>query len=218
MSYLRRIFIINTGQKSVWEAEKLVKKIVNHLTVTNRQQFRKWLATHYQDATECWVDVKRGVPKPDGTFWYVDAVEEAMCFGWIDSTYKKLAPYQPASQRFVPRQTGSIWSELNKERCRRMIHLGRMTPAGYAMLPNMDPNSFKIDTSIVRALKRRPGAWAYFQSCPALYQRVRCDTIQIKRNQPKLFRQRLTKFANACQAHRMIGQWNDGGRLPVSDV
>jgi hypothetical protein len=218
LSYLRRIFIINAGQKSVWEAEKLVKKIVNHLTVTNRQQFRKWLATHYQDATECWVDVKRGVPKPDGTFWYVDAVEEAMCFGWIDSTYKKLAPDQPASQRFVPRQTGSIWSELNKERCRRMIHLGRMTPAGYAMLPNMDPNSFKIDASIVRALKRRPGAWAYFQSCPALYQRVRCDTIQIKRNQPKLFRQRLTKFANACQAHRMIGQWNDGGRLPVSDV
>lgn len=196
----------------------LVEKIVNHLTVTNRQQFRKWLATHYQDATECWVDVKRGVPKPDGTFWYVDAVEEAMCFGWIDSTYKKLAPDQPASQRFVPRQTGSIWSELNKERCRRMILLGRMTPAGYAVLPNMDPNSFKIDASIVRALKRRPGAWAYFQSCLALYQRVRCDTIQIKRHQPKLFRQRLTKFANACQAHRMIGQWNDGGRLPVSDV
>ncbi|KLI75488.1 MULTISPECIES: YdeI/OmpD-associated family protein [Lacticaseibacillus] len=196
----------------------MVKKIVNHLTVTNRQQFRKWLATHYQDATECWVDVKRGVPKPDGTFWYVDAVEEAMCFGWIDSTYKKLAPDQPASQRFVPRQSGSVWPELNKERCRRMIHLGRMTPAGYAVLPNMDPNSFKIDASFVRALIRRPGAWAYFQSCPALYQRVRCDTIQIKRNQPKLFRQRLTKFANACQAHRMIGQWNDGGRLPVSDV
>ena len=68
MSYLRGIFIINVGPKSVWEAEKLVKKIVNHLAVTNRQQFRKWLATHYQDATECWVDVKRGVPKPDGTF------------------------------------------------------------------------------------------------------------------------------------------------------
>lgn len=87
--------------------------VMNHLPVTNRQQFRAWLAMHNQDASECWVDVKRGIPKADGTFWYVDAVEEALCFGWIDSTYKKLAPDQPASQRFVPRQPGSAWSELN---------------------------------------------------------------------------------------------------------
>jgi hypothetical protein len=190
--------------------------VMNHLTVTNRQQFRAWLAMHNQDASECWVDVKRGIPKADGTFWYVDAVEEALCFGWIDSTYKKLAPDQPASQRFVPRQPGSAWSELNKERCRRMIRLGKMTAAGYARLPDLDPSGFKIDPRIIRALKRRPGAWAFFESCPALYRRVRCDTIQIKSHQPTLFRRRLTKFANACQAHQMIGQWNDGGRLPIS--
>ena len=118
---------------------------MNHLTVTNRQQFRAWLAMHNQDASECWVDVKRGIPKADGTFWYVDAVEEALCFGWIDSTYKKLAPDQPASQRFVPRQPGSAWSELNKERCRRMIRLGKMTAAGYARLPDLDPSGLKID-------------------------------------------------------------------------
>ena len=46
--------------------------VMNHLTVTNRQQFRAWLAMHNQDASECWVDVKRGIPKADGTFWYVD--------------------------------------------------------------------------------------------------------------------------------------------------
>ena len=193
----------------------MTRKIVNHLTVANRHQFRSWLTAHYQDASECWVYVKRGVPKQDDMFWYVDAVEEAMCFGWIDSTYKKLAPDQPASQRFVPRKVGSAWSELNKERCRRMIHLGKMTAAGYAVLPDMNPRHFKFDPRIIRALKRRPGAWQYFQSCPPLYQRVRCDTIQIKSHQPKLFRQRLTKFANACQAQQMIGQWRDGGRLPV---
>ncbi|KMO58381.1 thymidylate synthase, partial [Lacticaseibacillus rhamnosus] len=49
--------------------------VMNHLPVTNRQQFRAWLAMHNQDASECWVDVKRGIPKADGTFWYVDAVE-----------------------------------------------------------------------------------------------------------------------------------------------
>ena len=68
---------------------------------------------------ECWVAVKRGRPVDDGTFWYIDAVEEAMCFGWIDSTTKKTEDGVTV-QRLAPRRKGSLWSELNKERCRRM--------------------------------------------------------------------------------------------------
>lgn len=185
----------------------------NLLSVTNRADFRKWLAKNHRHASECWVSVKRGIPKDHDHFWYVDAVEEAMCFGWIDSTYKVIVPGKPAVQRFVPRKAGSVWSELNKARCIRMEHLGRMTTAGKSKLPNMDPNCFKIDQRIKRALKRRPGAWQYFCSCPPLYQRVRIDTIQIKSNQPKLFRSRMTKFANACRDHKMIGHWDDNGRL-----
>lgn len=191
-----------------------IKVPVNHLiTITDRNAFRNWLKTHYQSETECWVDVKRGIPKDNQHFWYVDAVEEAMCFGWIDSTYKIIVKGKPASQRFVPRKPNSVWSELNKARCRRMEKLGRMTEAGKRLLPDMDPSHFKIDPRIRRALKRRPGAWEFFRSCPPLYQRVRIDTIQIKAHQPKLFRSRMTKFANACRDHQMIGSWNDGGRL-----
>jgi hypothetical protein len=73
--------------------------------------------------------VKRGRPIDNGTFWYIDAVEEAMCFGWIDSTTKKMDNGITA-QRLAPRRKGSLWSELNKERCRRMERLGRMTDAG----------------------------------------------------------------------------------------
>lgn len=185
----------------------------NILNITSRDAFRQWLTKNYNQADECWVSVKRGASEKKGYFWYVDAVEEAMCFGWIDSTYKVIIPGKPALQRFVPRRSGSIWSELNKARYIRMEKLGRMTKAGKAKLPDMDPDSFKIDRRIKRALKRRLGAWEYFCACPPLYQRVRIDTIQIKSRQSKLFRSRMTKFANACRDHKMIGQWNDNGRL-----
>lgn len=65
-------------------------EVRNLLDALNRDELRKWLEEHYSTETECWVIVKRGRPKDDGTFWYIDAVEEAMCFGWIDSTTKKL--------------------------------------------------------------------------------------------------------------------------------
>ena len=105
--------------------------------------------THHATARECWVKVKRGRPVDDGTFWYIDAVEEAMCFGWIDSTLKRLDG--EAYQRFAPRTKGSLWSELNKERCRRMERLGRMTDMGRAALPDISPGGFTIDEEILSA-------------------------------------------------------------------
>ena len=60
----------------------------NLLDVTNWDQLRAWLEVHHRTKKECWVVVKRGRPIPDETFWYIDAVEEALCFGWIDSTTK----------------------------------------------------------------------------------------------------------------------------------
>ena len=65
--------------------------INNLLNVKSRNELREWLMQNHDKETECWVVVKRGRPVDDGTFWYIDAVEEAMCFGWIDSTTKKLA-------------------------------------------------------------------------------------------------------------------------------
>ena len=63
---------------------------VSLLNIKNRFEFRSWLEENHKTAAECWLAVKRGRPKEDGTFWYIDAVEEALCFGWIDSTVKKL--------------------------------------------------------------------------------------------------------------------------------
>lgn len=95
----------------------------NLLEAKNREELRQWLEKNHATEPECWVVVKRGRPKDDGTFWYVDAVEEALCFGWIDSTTKRLSNGCTA-QRLAPRQKRSAWSELNKERCRRMERMG----------------------------------------------------------------------------------------------
>lgn len=97
----------------------------NLLPAKNRDELRQWLLENYDKESECWVMVKRGCPVDNGTFWYIDAVEEAMCFGWIDSTTKKM-DNGIAEQRLAPRRKGSLWSELNKERCRRMERLERM--------------------------------------------------------------------------------------------
>lgn len=185
---------------------------INLLDAKNRDELREWLKINHKVATECWVVVKRGRPTEDGIFWYVDAVEEAMCFGWIDSTTKKLDSGITA-QRLAPRKKNSIWSELNKERCRRMEKLGRMTDAGRDVLPDMSPSGFEINIDILKALQADEQVWKNFLAFPPLYQRVRIDTIQIKVKQPELFQSRLQKLIENTKNGVMYGDWNDNGRL-----
>ena len=187
-------------------------ELKNLIDVKSRQELREWLKENYKSEPECWVVVKRGRPKDDGTFWYIDAVEEAMCFGWIDSTTKKISE-EVTAQKLAPRKPKSLWSELNKERCRRMERLGLMTDAGRAVLPDMTETGFVIDDEILKALRSDPVVWENFNKFPALYQRVRIDTIQIKKKQPELFASRLEKFITNTKEGIMYGEWNDNGRL-----
>lgn len=102
-------------------------------------------------------------------FGYVDAVEEAMCFGRIDSTTKKLDD-GTTIQRFTPRSKNSKWSEPNKERCRRMERLGGgMTGSGLAVLTDMSDDGFVIDKDILAALQSDVDVWTNFQNFPSLY-------------------------------------------------
>ncbi len=187
-------------------------ELTNLLDAKNRNQLRLWLNDNYSTQKECWVVVKRGRPQNDGTFWYVDAVEEALCFGWIDSTEKKLDNGVTA-QRLAPRKKNSLWSELNKERCRRLEKLGLMTEAGRGVLPDMSPDGFEIDRQILNALQADEEVWNNFLNFPPLYRRVRIDTIQIKKKQSELFQSRLQKFIKNTKNGVMYGEWNDNGRL-----
>lgn len=186
--------------------------VTNLLTIKSRSELREWLLQHHKTETECWVVVKRGRPKDDGTFWYVDAVEEALCFGWIDSTVKKIAE-DVTVQKLCPRKAKSNWSELKKERCCRMERLGLMTEAGRAVLPDMSDAGFVIDRDILSALQSDSVVWENFKRLPDLYRRVRIDTIQIKKRQPALFQSRLDKFVDNTRKGILYGEWNDNGRL-----
>lgn len=179
--------------------------------ISTREEFRIWLEENHNTETEVWVSVKRGKPVDDEHFWYLDAVEEALCFGWIDSTHKLIAGVR--MQRFTPRKKNSPWTELNKERVRRLEKLGLMTDAGRAVLPPMGARSFRVHPEIEKAMKQAR-VWSKFRSFPPLYQRVRAYNVEfyIKRN-PEEFQKTLAHLIAETNQGRMYGEWNDYGRL-----
>jgi len=112
------------------------------MTPRDRAAWRAWLVEHHESSPGIWlVYFKKGSGKP--TVTYDEAVEEALCFGWIDSKVKGLDD-ERYIQVFTPRKMGSVWSKLNKERIERVIAEGLMTEAG----------STKIDAA------KRDGSWA----------------------------------------------------------
>ena len=194
------------------ETEKsAMMKEQNILQIHNRKEFRAWLETNHAEATECWVCVKRGRPTDDHTFWYLDAVEEALCFGWIDSRGRYIVDV--LMQRFSPRRSNSPWTELNKERVCRLERLGLMTDAGRRVLPPMGARSFRIDKDIEAALKAAR-AWTKFKSFPSLYQRIRAYNVAFyKKRDAQMYQQALSHLIEETKKGKMFGEWNDYGRL-----
>src|SRR5437667_9962071 len=108
------------------------------LYVKDRRQWRSWVARHHETAPEIWlIYYKKHSGKP--RIPYNDAVEEALCYGWIDSILKPVDADRYA-QRFSPRRPRSRLSEMNRERVRRLIAAGRMTAAGLERIKHVfDP-------------------------------------------------------------------------------
>lgn len=183
----------------------------NILQCSNRHEFRQWLLERHGSEAECWVEVRRGRPDDDGVFWYLDAVEEALCFGWIDSTHKLIDGRR--MQRFTLRKKNSPWTEQNKERVRRLERLGRMTDAGRRVLPAMGERSFKFDADVVAAMKSAR-CWTKFRQFPSLYQRIRAYNVAFyKQRDRAMYEQALAHLIEETKKGRMFGEWNDYGRL-----
>jgi uncharacterized protein YdeI (YjbR/CyaY-like superfamily) len=118
---------------SMMDGERLTTKLGQTLRARTRQQFRAWLRDNHAKKKEIWlIQYKKATGKPG--IDYVDAVEEAICFGWIDSFERSLDADRYAT-RFTPRRPRSNWTETNKERARRMIAAHKMTAAGRKTLP-----------------------------------------------------------------------------------
>jgi uncharacterized protein YdeI (YjbR/CyaY-like superfamily) len=185
------------------------------LYVTNRKQWRSWLSKHHKTANDIWLvyykkqSGKRGIP-------YNDAVEEALCYGWIDSL-TKARDEESWVQRFSPRKKKSALSEMNKERVRRLIKVGKMTRFGLESIQHhMDERSpksssepklkrFALPHDILEALKVDPVVWKHFIRFPESYKRIRIGWINGARKRPEIFTQRLRYFIKMTAKNKKFG-------------
>ncbi|MBN1170011.1 YdeI/OmpD-associated family protein [Candidatus Micrarchaeota archaeon] len=175
----------------------------------DRKAWRAWLSKHHGTEKDIWlVYYKKAAGKP--RIPYNDAVEEALCFGWIDSIVKRMDEKRTA-QRFSPRRRGSRLSQANKERIRKLVLEGRMTRSGLAAVshaydPGSDHDNFIIPTGILKAIRKNADAWEYFQKLPAAYIRVRVAYIQERRRHgEEAYRKSLHNFINRTAKHKRFG-------------
>jgi uncharacterized protein YdeI (YjbR/CyaY-like superfamily) len=181
----------------------------------NRKQWRSWLAKNHRSEPEIWLlYYKKNSGKP--RIPYNDAVEEALCYGWIDSILK---PNDEISylQRFSPRKKNSRLSTMNRERIRRLIKAKKMTRFGLESIQHhmeqglKNPGQsnvlkkFTIPEDIIHALQADPVLWKNFKRFPLSYKRIRTGWIDAARHRPDIFAQRLQYFIKMTAKNKMFG-------------
>ena len=127
-------------------------ELVNALLFKNRNEWRSWLEKNYSIFNEIWlIHYKKSSRKKNLN--HFDAVEEALCFGWIDSKLKKIDE-ERFILRYSPRKSKSVWSKINKENAEKMISLGKMTKAGFDKIEEAKKQGF-WDTAYTNLVKER---------------------------------------------------------------
>jgi len=179
------------------------------LKVITRSEWRDYLINHHNDKNEIWIVLKKK-PLPE-ELSYLDSVEEALCFGWIDGLAKSYND-QERLQRFTPRRSKSNWTELNKARAKRLIEMNLMTEAGLKVLPDLE-KEFTLSSIVELSLKSDQQVWKNFITFPELYRRVRVGYIEEFKGNSIEFERRLNHFIKMTREGKMFGNWNDGGRL-----
>lgn len=180
------------------------------LSLTDRVQWGTWLQEHYLTAREAWlVSYKVQTGKP--SIPYNDQVEEALCFGWIDSIGRRIDDERFA-RRFTPRRRGSPYSEANKARLRALVRDGRVMPEVLATLDGVlddgqrGADSFpEVPDDIVAALQAEPGAWERFQTFSPAYVRIRLGYVQGARARPQEYTKRLRHFVSMTAKGKQFG-------------
>jgi uncharacterized protein YdeI (YjbR/CyaY-like superfamily) len=179
-------------------------KVGETLDVRSRAAWRGWLSRNHSRKKEIWL-VYHAKASGKSSLAYNDAVDEAICFGWIDSTVKKLSAHSRA-QRFTPRRNGSPVSEMNKARARRLVRERRMTAAGRAVLGSaLKHEPLVVAPDVRRALRAEPGGWTRFEKLPSAYKRIRLGFIEGARGRPEIFRTRLRYFVRMTAQGKRYG-------------
>jgi uncharacterized protein YdeI (YjbR/CyaY-like superfamily) len=174
--------------------------------------FREWLEKNHERESELLVGFhKKASGKPSIT--WAEAVEEALCFGWIDGVRRSIDD-ESYVNRFTPRRPGSTWSAVNIARAKTLIAAGKMTPAGArAFETGADERSAKSSyqqrhgSSLTEAQKREfresRSAWAWFQAEPPSYQRAAAYwVLSAKKDETK--QRRLARLIDDSAAGRRV--------------
>ena len=178
-------------------------EISQTLYITKRKDWRAWLKKHYQTEKDIWlVYPKKETGKP--RVEYNDAVEEALCFGWIDSIVKKLDA-EHTVQRFSPRKPGAKYSQANIERLRSLVAKKKVIKAVAEPLKEILAAKFVSPADVLKAIKANKRAWKNFQKFSASYQRIRIAFIDGARKRPAEFKKRLRHFIDMTEKNKMFG-------------
>ena len=157
------------------------KQNPKYLYVATRDEWRAWLEENHARETEVWlISYKKHTGRPSVP--YDAAVEEALCFGWIDSIVRRLDEERYA-QKYTPRKDTGTWSESNRRRIRKLIEAGRMTAAGMLKIgegildaPLEEPTKKKKDVAVPQffkdALMKKKRAWDNFNGLAPSYRRA----------------------------------------------
>jgi len=142
------------------------------LLFKNRKEWRSWLEKNHMKLDEVWlIHYKKSSSKKNLT--HFDAVEEAICFGWIDSKLKKIDE-ERFILRYSPRKPRSVWSKINKENAEKMISLGKMMPVGFEKIEEAKKQGYwdtaytnlekeRMPSDLKKALIMNKTAWNNFQ-------------------------------------------------------
>jgi uncharacterized protein YdeI (YjbR/CyaY-like superfamily) len=173
------------------------------LEVKDRDAWRRWLKQNHLTAPGVWlVYYKKGSGKP--RIPYNDAVEEALCFGWIDSNVRSLNE-QRFAQRFSPRGPKSAYSPANQERLRKLIADGRVSKDVLTSIGKLPAARLVVARDILEAIKADKAAWANYRKLSPAYKRIRIGFIEAARNRPAEFKKRLHYFIKMTAQNKQFG-------------
>lgn len=168
----------------------------------SRSDWRKWLADHFRTEKEIWF-VFPSKASGEKRITYNDAVEEALCFGWIDSTLKKLDDNHMI-QWFLPRKNKNYYSTANRERLKWLWEHDLIHPEIRKEVESIVKEEFVFPDDITAALKRDSAVWENYRKFSGSYRRIRIGYIEAARKRPEEFEKRLLNFINKTRENKLI--------------
>lgn len=168
----------------------------------NRLEWRDWLSHHFETDSEVWFTFPT-IDSGEAGITYNDAVEEALCFGWIDGVAGSLDEKHNL-RRFTPRRKGSPYSRLNIERLIFLESQGLIHPKLEKEIKKVISVPFVFPKDIIQAIKKDKEAWENYQSFSDSYKRIRVAYIDAARNRPEEFKKRLDNFIKKTKENKII--------------